>query len=180
MSLKSHFELLAAYNQWMNAKVYAASAQLDESGLHADRGAFFGSVFGTLNHILAADTIWLKRFADHPAAFGALDPIRPLAHPYSLDQPLHAQLAELRIARTQVDEVILALTAEATDQAYGQMLAYANRAGQAFADPFGFVMQHFFNHQTHHRGQATTLLSQAGIDVGVTDLIALLRERRSA
>ena len=171
---------MAAYNRWMNAKVYAASARLDEKGLHADKGAFFGSVFGTLNHLLVADTIWLKRFADHPAGFRSLDAVRPLPHPYSLNGALHASFAELQKARFAMDGIIVMLTTEATDDAYAQPLTYANRAGEVFTDPFAELMQHLFNHQTHHRGQTTTLLSQAGIDVGVTDLVAMARERRIA
>ncbi|MEP7042148.1 MAG: DinB family protein [Dokdonella sp.] len=180
MSVKSQFELMARYNQWMNAKIYAASAQLDALELHADKGAFFGSVFGTLNHLLVADTIWMKRFADHPATFRALQPVRPMPHPYSLAQALHSEFASLRSARVAMDEVILALVAEATDADYAQSLTYANSKGEVFVDPFGPLLQHVFNHQTHHRGQITTLLSQAGFDVGVTDLVTLVRAPHAA
>jgi len=177
MSLKNHFALMARYNQWMNTKIYDASSRLGEPGLHADKGAFFKSVFGTLNHLMSGDRIWLKRFADHPAAFRALEPVRPLPHPYSLAQPLFGDFESLRTARSTTDAVILALAAEATEADYAQHLTYANSTGQVFVDAFGPLMQHFFNHQTHHRGQVSTLLSQAGIDVGVTDLVALMRQR---
>ncbi len=63
MSLKQHFQLMASYNQWMNAKIYQAAGQLNGSELAEERGAFFGSVLGTLNHIVVGDTIWLKHFA---------------------------------------------------------------------------------------------------------------------
>lgn len=66
MSLKQHFDLLASYNQWMNSKVYEATSQLTATDLAKDRGAFFGSILGTLNHIVVGDTIWLKRFAQTP------------------------------------------------------------------------------------------------------------------
>ena len=174
MSLTQHFVLMADYNRWMNAKIYEAASRLNVTTLHADQGAFFGSVFGTLNHLLVADTIWLQRFSAHPAAFAALTPIGPLPPPRSLSEPLHADLAALWVARQLMDAVIVALCAEATESDYAQPLAYANRAGQIFVRSFGPLMQHFFNHQTHHRGQATTLLSQAGVDVGVTDLLALI------
>ena len=176
MSLKNHFELLAGYNRWMNEKLYDAAARLGETSMHEDRGAFFGSVFGTLNHLLVADTIWLKRFADHPVAFRALEPVRALPHPYTLAEILHPEFERLREARMAMDETTVAFCVEATDEAYEQTLDYRNRAGQAFTRKFGYLMQHFFNHQTHHRGQVTTLLSQAGIDVGVTDLAAMLPE----
>ncbi|MEO5625487.1 MAG: DinB family protein [Dokdonella sp.] len=178
MPLKHHFEMMAAYNHWMNAKVYTASARLPEKEKHADKGAFFGSVFGTLNHLLVADTIWLKRFADHPAGFLALDAVRPLPHPDSLTEPVHARFDDLQRARFAMDDIIIALATEATDDAYAQTLTYANRAGEVFTNSYGELMQHVVNHQTHHRGQVTTLLSQAGIDVGVTDLVAMVREHR--
>lgn len=174
MTLKQNFELLARYNQWMNAKLYDAASRLDNDALHSDVGAFFGSVMGTLNHLLVGDTIWLKRFTEHPATFRSLDRIRPMPHPYTLTQPLHTQLQELRDARDAMDEVIIDLSLEATDTAYDQPLTYTNMAGQTATKRFGQLMQHVFNHQTHHRGQITTLLSQAGIDVGVTDLSALI------
>ncbi|WP_404616012.1 DinB family protein [Rhodanobacter hydrolyticus] len=176
MSLKNQFELMAGYNRWMNDKLYAAASRLDAAAMHEDRGAFFGSVFGTLNHLLVADTIWLKRFADHPAVFRSLDRVRGLPHPYSLAEVLYPEFDPLREARRDMDETIVRLCAEATNDAYDQALTYSNRSGQVFVRKFGHLMQHFFNHQTHHRGQVTTLLSQSGIDVGVTDLSAMLPE----
>lgn len=68
MELQPHFALMAFYNQWMNAKVYDAASKLTAAELNEERGAFFGSIFGTLNHIVVADTIWLKRFATHPSS----------------------------------------------------------------------------------------------------------------
>jgi uncharacterized damage-inducible protein DinB len=180
MSLKSHFELMARYNQWMNAKIYDASSRLDTTALHADKGAFFGSVFGTLNHLLVADTIWLKRFAEHQPGLHSLDPVRPMPHPYSLSEPLHGDFKALRAARQAMDDVIVGFCVEAGDDDYARALNYTNRSGEVLIAPLGSLMQHFFNHQAHHRGQVTTLLTQAGIDVGVTDLVALLRERQVA
>ena len=174
MSLTRHFILMADYNRWMNTRVYEAASRLNVATLHVDQGAFFGSVFGTLNHLLVADTIWLQRFSAHPARFAALASIAALPPPRSLSEPLHADLAALWAARQSMDTVIVALCAEATESDYAQSLTYANRADQTFVRSFGPLMQHFFNHQTHHRGQATTLLSQAGMDVGVTDLLALI------
>ncbi len=84
MSQKEHFELLATYNQWMNAKIYEAAERLPAADLVKDRGAFFGSILGTLNHILVADMIWLKRFATHPACQHTLQAVADLPDPTSL------------------------------------------------------------------------------------------------
>lgn len=179
MTLKSNFELLARYNGWMNEKVYAAAARMPRADLHADRGAFFGSVFGTLNHILVADTLWLKRFAKHKAAYPSLRYMASLPTPVSLAQTLYPELDQLRRARVAMDDVIVAMTVEATDADYEASLTYTNTTGQTFTKRLAPLVQHVFNHQTHHRGQITTLFSQAGIDVGVTDLAMMANEEGS-
>jgi len=172
MSELSRFALLANYNTWMNAKLYEAAAKLPAQALHEDRGAFFGSLMGTLNHIVAGDTIWLQRFAAHEAPFPELDPIRALARP-ALDAPFSDDLAELHVHRKMLDGVIEHWVAALTVQHLQHVLHYRNSQG-AMAKRLSLLLLHFFNHQTHHRGQASTLLSQAGVDVGVTDLLALI------
>ena len=176
MSEKQQFERMADYNAWMNAKVYAAASRMRPSDLHAEKGAFFGSVFATLNHILVADTIWLKRFAGHPTGFSSLTTMTSHPTPASLGGLLHADFEALGDARKAMDRLIRDFCNEARDADYRVSLAYSNMAGQAFVEDFAALVQHFFNHQTHHRGQVTTLLSQAGIDVGATDLVVMLRE----
>ena len=171
MALKSNFELMADYNQWMNKSVYLAASKLSVDELSNDRGAFFGSIIGTLNHILVVDTIWLKRFADHSSRFKTLDYVRALNKPKTLDAILHPEFKNLECARTKMDEVIRDFTHELTDEALASNLSYCNTKGEPFSKNFGHLIQHFFNHQTHHRGQVSTLLSQAGIDVRVTDLL---------
>lgn len=172
MSLKSNFELMADYNQWMNKSVYLAASKLSAEDLSNDRGAFFGSIIGTLNHILVGDTIWLKRFSDHPSRLKTLDYVRALNKPKALDAILYPEFKNLESARIKMDEVIQDFAHELTDEVLVSNLSYCNTKGEPFNKNFGHLIQHFFNHQTHHRGQASTLLSQAGIEVGVTDLLA--------
>ena len=176
MSLKRDFELAARYNQWMNQRLYAAAAQLDEAQWHADRGAFFGSIAATLEHILSADIHWLKRFAAAWPSLASLGPVRALPLPPLVRGITFPELARLRRERELVDASLVAFTLEATEALYEQPLRYVNSAGESHAKPCGPVLRHVFNHQTHHRGQATTLFSQFGIDVGVTDLSALIPE----
>ncbi len=165
---------MAEYNRWMNARLFDAAARLAEPQLFEDRGAFFGSLFDTLNHIAVADTIWLHRFAQHPDLAAIKERMGGFPIPASLRQRLARSLAELREYRMKVDEVIDAFAGQVTEEQLASTLRYANLAGQAQARSFGAVVQHFFNHQTHHRGQATTLLFQAGVDIGVTDLFAII------
>lgn len=170
----AHLRLLAQYNAWMNAKVYDAAAKLSAEDLAADRGAFFGSILGTLNHLVVADTIWLKRFAAHPAQHPALEPLRKTAQPAALNQILFTELPALRAHRDCLDTTISEWIGGLTDADIQHVLHYANMRGVPAKKQLGALLIHFFNHQTHHRGQTTTLLMQAGQDVGVTDLLALI------
>ncbi|MGZ8983466.1 MAG: DinB family protein [Methylotenera sp.] len=176
MTTCSHIVLMASYNEWMNAKLYETAGKLSPQELAADRKAFFGSLIGTLNHIVVADTIWLKRFATHPSNHPALDPIRKLRAPLSLDQLLFTDIGELFTHRKMLDEIIKQWAMALTEQDLSHALRYTNMKGVVAKKSFYSLVMHFFNHQTHHRGQATALLSQAGVNVGVTDLLALIPE----
>jgi uncharacterized damage-inducible protein DinB len=166
---------MAAYNRWMNEKLYAACARLDADALRADRGAFFGSVLGTLNHLMVADLIWLRRFSALPSGAPALAPLAQLPVPTALDELLFPEFDALREARVRLDAAIEAWAGALGPGDPDQVLEYTKQ-GQRVRVRLAGVAMHFFNHQTHHRGQITTLLSQAGIDVGVTDLRALLAD----
>lgn len=174
MSFREHIVLMASYNAWMNTKVYQAAASLSHAELMADRGAFFCSIFGTLNHVVVGDTIWLQRFAAHPANHRALDPVRAMSAPAALDEPRAAGLDALRLQRRALDDIIAQWAGALSDQDLEHLLAYRNTKGREFKRSFASLIMHFFNHQTHHRGQASTLLSQAGVGVGETDLLALI------
>ena len=166
--------LLSHYNQWINEKIYQTSAQLSSSELVADRGAFFGSVLGTLNHIMVADFLWLKRFANHPSHHAALNFIRSIDKPEALAEILFSDLSALWEEREHLDSTIIDWCQQLSYADLNHRLQYQNMKGEACVKPFGSLLLHFFNHQTHHRGQITTLLSQQGLDVGVTDLVAMI------
>lgn len=168
--------LLAQYNETMNRRLYDAAAKLPAEDVSADRGAFFGSLLGTMNHLIVGDTIWLTRFALHPSGFRALDTLRDAPIPTSLTQSFGDSLPALREHRMRLDGLIKALAEELTPADLEQVLVYRNSRGVSFRKPFGGLLLHLFNHQTHHRGQASTLLTQAGVDIGVTDLLELVRD----
>lgn len=170
MPTREDIVLLATYNASMNTRLYAAAATLPKDVLSADRGAFFGSVLGTLNHIVAGDTIWLRRFMAHPSGFASLQAMAGIAAPASLAHRYSDELDMLREHRVRLDAIITALAAELSDADLAQALSYRNARGEV-RKHFGALLLHLFNHQTHHRGQAGTLLSQAGVDIGVTDLL---------
>ena len=168
------FRLMASYNTWMNEKLYRAAGALSDEELRAHRGAFFGSVLGTLNHIVVADCIWLQRFSEHASHPHVLAQVRELPKPASLDQIVFADFSALAEHRKMLDRVVEQWVETLTNSELEQALCFTTLKGARVCKRLSNVLLHFFNHQTHHRGQITTLLSQAGIDVGVTDLMAML------
>jgi uncharacterized damage-inducible protein DinB len=164
----SYFRRLARYNAWANKRLYAACAALSEPDYRAKRPSFFGSIHATLNHILVGDRVWLARF------IGAVSCIE------RLDEILYDDLASLRAARDAEDARILTYTGNLNDAAIDQTLRYRNMAGEPQETPLGWTLAHFFNHQTHHRGQVHGLLSATTVSPPPLDLIYFLREDRAA
>jgi uncharacterized damage-inducible protein DinB len=157
-----HVQTMARYNRWMNQKVYDGSSGLADEDRKRDMGAFFKSIHGTLNHILLADRIWMGRFTGEPYS------VR------SLDQELYADFSVLRAERAAEDNRIIDWVASLSPEDMERDLVYTSVVNpESRRYPLWFALSHFFNHQTHHRGQITTLLTQLGVDVGVTDLIGL-------
>lgn len=176
MILVAQYQALARYNTWMNERLYALCATLSDDERKRDLGAFFRSVHGTLNHLLLADRAWLGRFMRDSAVATSRDaagnPIPPTGR---LDQELYADFTTLRRERAATDAAIERWAAGLAAEQLAAPLAYRTSAGVAHEHPLWWAVTHFFNHQTHHRGQATTLLHQLGHDPGVTDIVALLR-----
>jgi uncharacterized damage-inducible protein DinB len=172
--MRNHINLMASYNEWMNSRLYSAAATLSADELTQNKGAFFGSLLGTLNHLVVADRIWLRRFAAHPAGHIALNPVRELPEPQSPDEILYHDFGQLTAHRVMLDALIKAWAASLTEEDLDCSLRYSNMKGVVAIRRFSSLIMHFFNHQAHHRGQATTLLSQTGRDMGVTDLLMLI------
>lgn len=161
----------ARYNRWMNDKLYGLAGALSDEARKRDGGAFFKSIHGTLNHLLLADRVWLARFEAVPVPNGFMGPggIR------SLDQELYSDFADLRRERALTDDELTAWVVGLTPERLAAPLVYMRR-GQKQEFPLWWAVAHLFNHQTHHRGQITTLLVQQGCDPGATDFIAMLWE----
>ncbi|MGI9315779.1 MAG: DinB family protein [bacterium] len=174
MTVKAQLQLMAQYNRWMNNNILLEVSNLDPDAVYQDLGAFFKSIGGTLNHILVGDIIWLKRYMDHSTTFSSLTALSKFEQPQALDQLLHQDISRLAQSREEVDRILVDLCDEVTDYDLDQSLTYKNTGGEIFSRPFGALMLHLFNHQTHHRGQITTLLNQSGVDPGVTDLLKII------
>jgi uncharacterized damage-inducible protein DinB len=153
---------MARYNKWMNESLYQACAGLDDAERRADRGLFFRSIHGTLNHLLLCDRLWLGRFTGHPFDV------------QSLGEELFSDFDTLRGERADTDRLIIDWTAGLTEVELGGELSYTSLSDPGEKScPLWVAVAHFFNHQTHHRGQLTVALSQLGVDYGVTDLVHL-------
>lgn len=154
-----YLHMMAQYNRWMNEKLYASCAQLSDAQRRADRGAFFKSVHGTLLHLLMADLLWMRRLR----GIGLEGLQEELA--------LHDEFAALSARRAAADAELLTWLGGLDPAALTMTLSWHSQAyGRTFTHPRWQLLVHFFNHQTHHRGQLTTLLMQYGIDPGATDL----------
>ncbi|GAC1605634.1 MAG: DinB family protein [Ramlibacter sp.] len=174
----ANYRFLARYNAWFNQRLYDACERLSDEERKRDRGAFFGSIHNTLNHLVWGDQLWLGRFASQPGCdpAGLLD-ARLLALPPGSagvhESVLHADWQPLRTQRQQLDAAIEAWLAAMPAGFPASTMRYANTKGVQREHPAWMAITHLFSHQTHHRGQVTALLMQAGVDPGLTDLIAL-------
>lgn len=153
----------ARYNRLANETLYAVCAGLPDADYRRDLRAFFGSVHGTLNHLLLGDTIWMTRFegGTHPSTdLGAIQ---------------YDAFDALRVARARMDRRIETFFADLPADFENRSVRYVNNSGFDTEDPLAVILPHFFNHQTHHRAQVHTLLSQLGRDPPVLDLHRVLR-----
>jgi len=169
MQWSDHYRRYARYNAWINQSLIQASLQLNPAELNKDHQLFFHSLTGTWNHIFIGDLLWLGRLRHiFPILDDALD---QWPKPQHLDEILFPDLHELAHQRQILDELFIHwcdLLREADSQA---VLEYTNTRDEQVAKPLPQVLQHLFNHQTHHRGQITAVLSQLEVDYGPTDFL---------
>jgi len=163
MTTPALYQAFATYNRAMNQAVYAVCAEIPDALRKADRGAFFKSVHGMLNHLMFGDNAWMNRFdgGNRPAPGTGVD--------------LFSDFDEMRAARETLDDEISAWAAALTDAWLSETVEWTSRTDNlTFSQPRWILVSHMFNHQTHHRGQLTTILTQMGHDVGVTDFPKLI------
>jgi uncharacterized damage-inducible protein DinB len=151
--------VMAAYNQWMNRKLYALCEGIPDDDRKRDMGAYFGSIHGTLNHVLWGDRTWMGRFTGRDYGKGSIGSL------------LYVDFAEQHAARQSMDEEIVHWAGGLSAAWLAQHLAWKSGIdGHTRTLPHWVLVMQLFNHQTHHRGQVTTLLKQLGRDPGETDL----------
>ena len=165
----------ARYNEWMNERVHDLAGKLDHADRVRDLGAFFGSVHLTLTHLLITDRAWLARLTADPKQFRFLDSEGRRISVSSSSHDVYPDFEDLRLARRETDSRLIDFAGTLTHEALTKHIQYVDSSGKRSDHPIWFAVSHLFNHQTHHRGQVTTLLKQLGLDPGVTDLGLYLR-----
>jgi uncharacterized damage-inducible protein DinB len=161
--LIQHFQMLARYNTLANRRVYESCLQLTDAERKRTRPAFFKSIHGTLNHIMVGDRIWLTRFegGEIPST--------------GLDAMLYEYFDELRKVRIAEDQRIEAFASGLGEEFLASTITYRNNTGNIHTDPVTLLVAHFFNHQTHHRGQIHDMLTQTEIAPPILDMHRVLR-----
>jgi uncharacterized damage-inducible protein DinB len=155
----SQYRTLARFNRWANEHIYGCVAELPEAAYRDDRGAFFGSVHNTLNHILVLDKLWRGRLQDRDLG------VR------TLDQILCDDFEALRAERILEDDQLIALVDELSEDDLAAPLVYQSVDGNTYEVPVGLILNTLFNHQTHHRGQIHCLLTQSGLTIPPLDIL---------
>jgi uncharacterized damage-inducible protein DinB len=161
---KPHYEQFAAYNHWANRRLYDEAARLPDQARKRELGLFFKSLHGTLNHLLVADRVWLRRLTGQGP------------EPARLNEILFDDFSALRDAREAEDARIIRFIGSLTEEDFRANFEYHTLAGKAYAQRRCDTLAHFFNHQTHHRGQAHAALTILGVpEPAPLDLLAMQR-----
>jgi uncharacterized damage-inducible protein DinB len=155
----AHYRMFGRYNEWANGRLFAAADGLSAEQYRADRGAFFKSVHGTLNHLLVTDRIWMQRLTGEGDA------------PQRLDAILCETFEELRSARQAEDQRIVDFVDGLDDTRIVSTIKYRRVSSpQEFEQQLAGALAHWFNHQTHHRGQVHALLTALRGEAPALDL----------
>ena len=161
--MKHYLALRAEHNQWVNTRVYDVAAHLSDTDYFSDRGAFFGSVHKTLNHIVTTDMIWMHRIDGTGEAPGSLDAV------------LHDTLGDTRATREALDTRMIAAVDGMDDAALAEPIRFKARSGDDIAIATNLMVANLCNHETHHRGQVHDMLSQTPVEPPPLDLLYFIR-----
>ncbi|MFA0442996.1 damage-inducible protein DinB [Vibrio sp. 10N.286.49.C2] len=176
MDLSSNFRMLALYNQRMNKQLVGVCRKLTHEQLHQNINSFFPTIMAHWNHILFGDLIMLQRLVANELVTVEATVLDKLPVSKSVSDTYASNLDELSELRELVDSIYIKITNQFTADSCNQIVRYTTTEGQIIERTVGEFCQHVFNHQTHHRGQLTCLLSQFGLDFGCTDLPVIVPE----
>jgi len=163
LSPSAHYRMFAQYNAWANGRLFAAVARLLVEQYRSDRGAYFKSIHGTLNHLLVTDRIWMRRFTGEGDA-------------PNLDAILFETFDELRAAREAQDRRIVDFVNGLDDARLAGTIKYRRVSSPELSEQqLALALAHWFNHQTHHRGQVHAMLTGLVGEAPELDLLIFQR-----
>jgi uncharacterized damage-inducible protein DinB len=164
--MKAHFVMMANYNEWANARLFRVAGTLEETLYRKEVGAYFRSLHGTLNHLLVADRIWMRRLT------GTGD------HPERLNAILFEDLPSLHAARVEEDRRLITFVQSLDEPAFEEVWDYRTLDGTPQRQRRREILAHLFNHEAHHRGQAHAILTVLGVaEPEPLDLLIMLRDK---
>lgn len=150
----AHPNVLARYNSWANRRLHDVCGELSPEDVARDRGAFFGSILGTLNHILLVDILYRERIEGIDSTFSGLD------------ETLHTELTDLSRHQSEEDERWIALTQDVDTETLDEPFVFWT-LGLDKRDrrevPKHIYFTNLAQHQAHHRGQTHNMVSQCGL-----------------
>jgi len=176
MSLAKNFHMLARYNQRMNEQLLTCSLALPKVSLEKETHSFFPNIINYWNHIMFGDVILLRRLAANNVAQLSLDDMAAFPTPKSPQDIYYRTLSDLAPVRRQLDQLIIRYCEQLTEIDCNQFITYTSTEGEPITKAVADITQHIFNHQAHHRGQLTCVLSQCGVDYGCMDLPIVVPE----
>jgi uncharacterized damage-inducible protein DinB len=166
MGTKENFEFLSQYNAWANNRLYVSCGALNKEELNQNRLAYFGSIINTLNHILVADRLWLSRFKHE------------VVEMVDLGAVLYTEFKQLKAAREKEDKDIIGFIRSQNEDTLSKgVFSYMDTRGYSLEAEYNKALIHFFNHQTHHRGQVHTMISQAEKEPPELDILYFYQEQ---
>lgn len=164
MTTPAHAQMMARYNRWQNQSLYREAGKLTDAERRLDRGAFFGSIHGTLSHLVFGDSAWMFRFTQDPA-------LKPPATSVAASATAFADWSALKAKRADLDAAISAWAdALKSEDFSGDLTWFSGTMNSDVTRPRWQLIAHMFNHQTHHRGQVHCMLTQAGMKPDDTDI----------
>lgn len=176
MNLITNLRMLARYNQEINTQLLHCCTRLSTEELNRETHSFFPDIISYWNHLLFGDLILLARLANNNLANFSSDELKGFPQPISPTDSYFQNIDDIIDTRTRLDLLIIKFFNELTELECEKIMTYKTTEGELVCKPVALICQHIFNHQTHHRGQLTCILSQLGVDYGCMDLPVIVAD----
>jgi uncharacterized damage-inducible protein DinB len=161
---KKDIQLLYSYNQWANARILNAAANLTTEQFIGSAAFPHGGLRSTLTHTLFAEWLWRTRWEGSS----------PSTAMKAEDFP---SFESLRTRWQEEDEKLIRFVSSCSDGQLNEIVHYKSMKGEEFKNVLWEMMVHVVNHGTQHRSEAAAMLTDLGHSPGDLDMIVFLREQ---